>query len=351
MKRRSLLAASLFAPAVVASAAHAQNAPVRLRMTTIVPDGTYLFTAFSKRFVDLARTLTDGRVEIQAFPAGVLAPPFDVYRAVDDGRADMGHAPPALIYQRDATMALFTSFPGGLGIEATMHWLYEGDGLKLLVEHHRERLGLHPLVAGMATTEIFAHSWKPIRTAADMKGLKFRTLGVWADVMRTFGADPVATPTADVATALERRVIDAAKMAGPADNLQMGLNRIAPYIIVPGAHLPGGYFTAFMKKERWDQIPADLQAKLLIAAKLTSFDSYLEKGRLDIDAMAEFRKGRSEILTLDPAFIAEIKSAARKWAADASQAAKTQGNPWPERVMQSAFAFQDKWEANAGYRL
>lgn len=81
-----------------------------------------------------------------------------------------------------------------------------------------------------------------------MKGLKFRTLGVWADVMRTFGADPVATPTADVATALERRVIDAAKMAGPADNLQMGLNRIAPYIIVPGAHLPGGYFTAFMKK-------------------------------------------------------------------------------------------------------
>jgi TRAP-type mannitol/chloroaromatic compound transport system substrate-binding protein len=131
----------------------------------------------------------------------------------------------------------------------------------------------------------------------------------------------------------------------------MGLNRIAPYIIVPGAHLPGGYFTAFMKKERWDLIPADLQAKLLIAAKLTSFDSYLEKGRLDIDAMAEFRKGRSEILTLDPAFIAEIKSAARKWAADASQAAKTQGNPWPERVMQSAFAFQDKWEANAGYRL
>lgn len=351
MKRRSLIAAALAAPAAIPAAVHAQNAPIRLRMTTIVPEGTYLFTAFSRRFVDLARTLTDGRVDIQAFPAGVLAPPFDVYRAVEDGRADMGHAPPALIYQRDPTMALFTSFPGGLGIEATMHWLYEGDGLKLLADHHRERLGLFPLVAGMATTEVFAHSWKPIRTAADMRGLKFRTLGVWADVMREFGAEPVATPTAEVATALERRVIDAAKMAGPADNLQMGLNRIAPYIIVPGAHLPGGYFTAFMKAERWDAIPADLKAKLLTAARLTSFDSYLEKGRLDIDAMAEFRKGRAEILTLDPAFVAQIKAAARKWAEAAAAAAKSQGNPWPERVMQSTFAFQDKWEANEGYRL
>lgn len=351
MDRRTILTAgvtgTLAAPALV----HAQSAPIRLRMTTIVPEGTYLFTAFTRRFVDHVRTLTDGRVEIQAFPAGVLAPPFDVYRAVEDGRADMGHAPPALIYQRDPTMALFTSFPGGLGIEATMHWLYEGEGLKLLEDHHRERLQLMPIVAGIATTEVFAHSWRPIRNAADMRGLKFRTLGVWADVMRNFGAEPVATPTADVAAALERRVIDAAKMAAPADNLQMGLNRIAPFIVVPGAHLPGGYFTAFMRAERWARIPEDLQRRIQIAGRLTSFDSYVEKGRMDLDAMAEFRKGRAELITLEPAFVAAIKSAARQWARAAAQTAGAQGNPWPERVMNSVFAFQDKWEENAVYRL
>jgi TRAP-type mannitol/chloroaromatic compound transport system substrate-binding protein len=351
MDRRSVLTAGVAGTLAAPALAQAQTAPIRLRMTTIVPEGTYLFTAFTRRFVDHVRTLTDGRVEIQAFPAGVLAPPFDVYRAVEDGRADMGHAPPALIYQRDPTMALFTSFPGGLGIEATMHWLYEGDGLKLLAEHHRERLQLMPIVAGIATTEVFAHSWKPIRNAADMRGLKFRTLGVWADVLRGFGAEPVATPTADVAAALERRVIDAAKMAAPADNLQMGLNRIAPYIVVPGAHLPGGYFTAFMRADRWARIPEDLQRRILIAGRLTSFDSYVEKGRLDLDAMAEFRKGRAEIVTLEPAFVAAIKTAARQWARNAAQAAGAQGNPWPERVMNSVFAFQDKWEENAVYRL
>lgn len=341
------LAAAL---ALAASPAAAQQR-VQLRMTTIVPEGTYLFTSFSKRFVDHAKQQTNGQVEITAFPPGVLAPPFEVYKAVEDGRADLGHAPPALIYQRDPTMALFTSFPGGLGIEATMHWLYEGDGLKLLTAHHRERFGLHPLVAGIATTEIFAHSNKPIRNAADLRGLKFRTLGVWADILREFGAEPVTTPTSEVAAALERKVIDATKMAGPADNLQMGLNRLAPYIVIPGAHLPGGYFTVFMKAERWDALPAETRQRLELAAKLTSFESYLEKGKLDIDAMAEMRKGKAEIIHLDAGFMAEIKAKSRAWAQRAAEAEKAKGNPWTERVAKSVFDFQDKWDASSDYRL
>jgi TRAP-type mannitol/chloroaromatic compound transport system substrate-binding protein len=346
MKRRLLVAAPA---ALAAPAVHAQ-APLRLRMTTIVPDGTYLFTAFSRRFADLAGQLTGGRVQVQPFGAGVLAPPFEVFRAVEDGRADLGHAPPALAYQRDPAMALLTSFPGGLGIEGTMHWL-DAEGRALLEGHHRERLGLHPLVAGFATTEIFAHSWKPIRVAEDLRGLKFRTLGMWAELLKGFGAEPVATPTGEVAAALERRVIDAAKLAAPADNFQAGLHRIAPYIIVPGAHLPGGYFTVFMKAARWDALDAGLRRDLATAARLTSFDSLVEKGRLDLAAMAEFRRGRAEILTLDPAFIAEIKAAGRAWAATAVAAATAAGNPWPARIAASAFAFQDAWERDSTYRL
>lgn len=324
---------------------------LRLRMTTIVPEGTYLFTAFSKRFVDNVARQTGGRVEITAYPPGVLAPPFEVYKAVEDGRADMGHAPPALIYQRDPTMALFTSFPGGLGIEATMHWLYQGDGLKLLQAHHRERMGLYPIVAGIATTEIFAHAHKPLRTAEDLKGLKFRTLGMWAELLRGFGAEPLATPTSEVATALERKVIDATKMAGPADNLQMGLNKLAKYVMVPGAHLPGGYFTAFLKADAWDRLPAETRQQIETAARITSFDSYLEKGRLDIDAMAEMRKGPNEIVQLDPKFVQQIKDAGRAWARAKAAEEKAKGNPWTERVADSVFAFQDKWEANRDYRM
>ena len=345
----ALLAAFAAAGWGVGSASAQQK--ITLRMTTIVPEGTYLYTAFSKRFADNVARLTAGRVEVTPYPPSVLAPPFEVYKAVEDGRADMGHAPPALIYQRDPTMALFSSFPGGLGIEATMHWLYQGGGLKLLEGHHREKLGLHPLVAGIATTEIFAHAHKPLRTAEDLKGLKFRTLGMWAELLRGFGAEPVATPTSEVSTALERKLIDATKMAGPADNLQMGLNKLAKYIMVPGAHLPGGYFTVFLKVDAWDRLPADARAQIETAARLTSFDSYLEKGKLDIDAMAEMRKGPNEVVQLDPRFIQQIKDAGRAWARAKAAEEKAKGNPWTERVAEQVFQFQDKWDANKDYRM
>ena len=68
MKRRSLIAAALAAPAAIPAAVHAQNAPIRLRMTTIVPEGTYLFTAFSRRFVDLARTPLTNSLIVRALP-------------------------------------------------------------------------------------------------------------------------------------------------------------------------------------------------------------------------------------------------------------------------------------------
>ncbi|MCS6932095.1 MAG: TRAP transporter substrate-binding protein DctP [Acetobacteraceae bacterium] len=350
LARRSALAAALAAPAVSTSGALAQQ-PIRLRMTTIVPAGTYLFTAYSQRFADAVRDATDGRVVVQPFAAGVLAPPFEVYRAVEDGRADAGHAPPALIYQRDPTMALVTSFPGGLGVEATLHWLYAGEGEQFLEAHHRDRFGLVPLVAGAATTEIFAHSWRPIRTAADLRGMKFRTLGVWAELLRGFGAEPMATPTAEVATVLERRVIDAAKMAAPSDNVQMGLHRIAPYVVIPGAHLPGGYFTVFLRAQRWDSIPDPLKAAIRAAARRTTFDSYVEKGMMDIAAMEEIRRGRAELITLDPGFIREIREAGRAWAAQAAAAATAAGNPWTARAAEQVFRFQDRWEAGAVYRL
>jgi TRAP-type mannitol/chloroaromatic compound transport system substrate-binding protein len=358
LDRRFALAAGLAAPAVATSGALVvptsgalAQAPIRLRMTTIVPDGTYLFTAYSRRFADAVRAATDGRVEVQPFAAGVLAPPFEVYRAVEDGRADMGHAPPALIYQRDPTMALFTSFPGGLGVEATMHWVYGGEGAQMLEAHHRERFGLVPLVAGIATTEIFAHSWRPIRNAEDLRGMKFRTLGVWAELLRGFGAEPMATPTAEVATVLERRVIDAAKMAAPSDNVQMGLHRIAPFISLPGAHLPGGYFTAFLRAPRWDAIPDVLKERMRIAARQTSFDSYIEKGIMDLRAMDEIRRGRAEVVMLEPRFMEQIKQAGRDWARRAGETAAAAGNPWTNRVAASVFAFQDQWVRDGVYRL
>ncbi len=72
---------------------------------------------------------------------------------------------------------------------------------------------------------------------------------------------------------------------------------------------------------------------------------------MDIAAMEEIRRGRAELITLDPGFIREIREAGRAWAARAAAEAAAAGNPWPARAAEQIFRFQDRWEAGAIYRL
>src|SRR5690606_14299418 len=125
---------------------------------------------------------------IKAYCACVLAKCSEGHLAVQDGRADAAHTTPIWLDNQDHANAVLGSMPGGLGSEAMLTWLYSADGGSLWVKFRMEKMGLHAIIAGMGTTEIFAHSHKPIRTIEDMKGLKLRTSGAWADIVKGMGA-------------------------------------------------------------------------------------------------------------------------------------------------------------------
>ena len=94
---------------------------------------------------------------------------------------------------------------GGMPMEEFMHWYIAADGTKLLEDFRHETQQLHPLVTGMGSTEFFLHSHKPVRNIADLKGMKIRTAGPWADILKMVGASATVIPPADIFTALERR--------------------------------------------------------------------------------------------------------------------------------------------------
>lgn len=353
VSRRTLLAAApaALAPAVAAGGAAAQQA-VRMRMTTVVPEVTTIYQGMAVRFADTARRLSGGAVEIQPFPVGVIAPAPGVFDAVTDGLADVGHAPLPLWVNRFPETGLFSSFPGGLGAEGLMHWMYRGGGLDLLVEYMHSRHRLHPLVVGFSTTELFAHSHVRLQRLADFQGVKFRALGLFADILREMGAAPVATPTTEVVPALTQRVIDAAEFFPPSDNLALGLHRVARYAVTPGVHLPGGYFVAFMRLDRWTALPEATRDALTRAAELASFESWLEVGAKDIEAMRAMAADPDvEIVRLDDEVVAAVRGKARDWARRTAEAEEAKGNPWVRRVMEAHFGFQDAWDAFGYYRL
>ena len=120
-------------------------------------DGRYI----GRRKVDRRDRLF--RLAVQAanqflFGAGVLAHPFKLYDAVQEGQVDIAWSYPGFLVNADATNAILAGFPGGMAPETYMHWAFKADGVKLWEEFRRDKMGLMSFYSGQGTTEIFAHS-------------------------------------------------------------------------------------------------------------------------------------------------------------------------------------------------
>jgi TRAP-type mannitol/chloroaromatic compound transport system substrate-binding protein len=334
----------------MASVAGAQE--FKWRMATIAPNNSVYNMFFSLPFAELAGKLTNNRVKIDVFEGGVLTPIFKIYDAVGDGLIEVGHVPPAFLGTKDPTNAMIGGFPTGLGVDSFASWLYMGGGHDLWVRHRRETMDMHPLIVGYGPSEIFAHSHVPVSKVEDLKGLKFRTLGNWAAILKdSFGASPTVVPFAELYGMLEKKSIDIMEYSTPSENSQQGYQEIAKYIIYPGIHAPSWGFEVVMKKDRWDRLPADIKANLELAAKLTTHESIMKFIQRDFDGMEKLRGGKNEWIRLDKTFEEKARAASRKWATEEAAKAKAAGNPWPERVAQSIFTFQDRWRKYSDYMV
>ncbi|MCL4766100.1 MAG: TRAP transporter substrate-binding protein DctP [Hyphomicrobiaceae bacterium] len=352
MKWRKLgYAAALAAGFCTMHGPAAQAEKIVWRTAAPVPEGNFLYEAFMRIFAENVDKLTGGEVKIEVYGAGVLVPPLRIHEAVQDGTIDAGHSSGSYLVNLDPANAVLGSHPGGMAAEAMLHWLYKGGGKELWTQFRRETMGLHPLIAGIGTTEIFAQSNRAIRTCEDLKGLKHRTAGSWATILNeTFGGTGIVVPAGEIFTMLERKGIDSLEWATPGANIVEGFHRIARYIIVPGIHAKSFPWEVVVKAEVWDALPAHRKAQLEAAAELTTFQSYLKFGAADIEAMKAFKSGKNEIIELDPACVRKIEEAGREWMRKQGEAKAAGGNTWAQRIFASYDTFHQAWRQNSHYR-
>lgn len=341
-------AALAAASAAIPSTAQAQQ-PLRWRVTTVVGE-TSMFYQMAAPFVQRVNQLTGGRVQIQTFPAGVIASALEGYKAVEDKLADAGHLTPLYVVNRDPVNTFYGGHPGGMPPEMMMHWLYNGGGQALLAEHRRATMKMHSMIVGIGPAEIW-HSHKPIRTSADLKGMKFRASGAWAAILNEkFGAAATTVAGSEVYQMLERRGVDAIEWSGPAENLKMGLQNAAPYIMVPGPHTNSFSFEFMLPVATWDPLPSELKELIEAAAKLSTLEILLDWTMKDVEAMKTIRTGKAEIIEVDPSLVSDIREAGRAWANERVAARLATGDQWMKRVSDSYYQFYDSWLANASYR-
>lgn len=299
----------------------------------------------AKAFADRVAELTEGRVKITVFPSGTLTKGLEVRSAVIKGVAEAGHTWMGYDWGKDKTTVLFGGFAGSMDTERMLHWLYEAGGLELWKEYNKDKFGLVSFPCFARTAEAFLHSRKPVRSLADLKGLKFRTAGAWLAISKGLGAAPVTMPGGEVYATLERGAIDATEWGTLYENRSTGFHKIAKYVIIPGIHQPTAPFEVVINKDAFAKL-SDRDKKMVeLAAKLVTIESWMKIGHEDAQALEFYKQQGNEIIELPAEVQKQGKALAVKWAEE--QAA---GNAWFKKVWDSQRAYEKLWEGASSYR-
>ncbi len=288
--RRSLLATgagaaagavSLGAPAVV----RAQER-YRWRMVTSWPLNLPGPGVSARRLSERIAALSDGRLTVAVSAAGEIVPAFEVFDAVGDGVAEMGHTA-ALFWQGKAPAAAFyTAVPFGLTPHEHNAWVMYGGGQDLWDRLYAD-FGIKPLMAGNTGMSMGGWFKSEINGPDDLRGLRFRMPGLGGEMYAAFGVVQVSLPPGDTLMALRLGTIDAAEFAGPASDLALGFHEGARFYYWPGLHEPNGTGECLISRTAWESLPADLQAVVATACEAENAAALAESEYRDQLALAQ----------------------------------------------------------------
>ena len=183
-----------------------------------------------KTFVDFCtrvKALTNGRLEITPYSAGIIVPTFEALDALQNNVIQCMHMWPGYFSGKEPALAAISDM-----VAAYSHpwqkdaWMYYKGGWEMLNEMYRPYNGY--TVGWMFWGIESMVSTKPIRRMEDFKGLKMRVpQGMTAMLMQKLGASVVVLPGGEVYSALDKGVINTSDWATPSMNQRMGIYQVA----------------------------------------------------------------------------------------------------------------------------
>jgi len=204
--------------------------------------------------------------------------------------------------------AYFTTVPFGLTPSEHVAWIEAGGGQALWDELYAP-FGVKPFMGG--NTGVCMGGWfrHELKSAADLRGLKLRSLGLGGEVYRRLGATPQTTPPAEILTSLQSGVLDGAEFVGPGTDIALGLYRVAPFYYYPGFNKPNGTGECIVALKVWNALSTELKAIVAHACAAEANYALAEMERLNAQALEALVKDHGVKLA---AFPDDLVAAARK---------------------------------------
>jgi TRAP-type mannitol/chloroaromatic compound transport system substrate-binding protein len=314
MDRRSVIKHAGIAGVLAAGAApaaHAQAATIRWRLASSFPKSLDTIFGAADTFAKKVNEMSGGKFTISTHAAGELMPAFGVVDGVQNGTVECAHTAPYYFFGKDETFALGCAIPFGLNSRQMTAWMYEGNGGKLMREFYA-KYNIVNFPAGNTGCQMGGWYRKEIKSAKDIKGLKFRVGGFAGKVIERMGGVPQNIPGGEIYQALEKGTIDAAEWVGPYDDQKLGFNKVAPFYYYPGWWEGGPQLDVFINKTAYEALSSENKAIVESAAAFSHVEMQAKYDAKNPTALKQLVGNKTKVLpfpkdVLDLAFKESMK--------------------------------------------
>ncbi len=299
-----------------------------------------IFHEYALDFAGKVNAMSGGRLKIEVLPAGAVVKPFELLDAVSRGTLDGGHGVVAYHYGKNTALALWGSGPAfGMDPNMVLAWHYYGGGKELLDEIYKSmNLDVQSFLYGPMPTQPLGWYKKPVTKVEDMKGLKFRTVGLSIDIFKDLGMAVNPLPGGEIVPAMDRGLLDAAEFNNASSDRLLGFPDVSKVCMLQSFHQSGEQFEILFNKKKYDALPDELKSVIKYAVEAASADmswKAIERYSKDYREMSE-KQGVKFYKTPDKILQRQLQA----W--DKIAAAKEAENPMFKKVNNAMRVFAER---------
>ena len=273
-KAGAVAAATVAMPNIATAGSHATV----LKMQAAWPSGANIFFEMAQDYCNMVSDMSGGSLKIDLQPVNAIVKTSEIGAAVSDGIVDMGHWVTAYWYGKNAAASLFGTGPSyGMSSQEVMGWMEYGGGRKLYEEAVKS-VGFNytgffhmPMPA-----QPFGWFKKNVTKVSDVKGMKYRTVGLATNVLTAMGMVVRQLPGGEIQPAMKTGLIDAAEFNNPTSDSQFGMQDVSKHYHLGSFRQSQEMFEIPMNTKRLKSLSPAHQAILKNAAYAANSDNYFK---------------------------------------------------------------------------
>lgn len=310
MKGSALAATATVSAGALSAPAIAANHTVTLKMQAAWGGGIFLENAQS--YVERVHAMAGSALKIDLLPVNSVVKTSQMQDAVHRGVLDAAHYVPAYWYSKSKAASLFGTGPCfGWSSQEVLGWLHYGGGQQLFDELMGS-LGLNVVSFFNSPMPAQPLGWfkEEIKDASQMKGLKYRTVGLAADVLLEMGMSVVQLPGGEIQPAMKSGLIDAAEFNNPTSDRDFGMQDVSKDYHLASFHQSQEFFEVTFNSKKYNALPSELQAILKHASEAENSNFYWHNTKRYADDLVKLRdeQGVNIHRTPDSVMVEQLKA-------------------------------------------